>query len=64
MKEPWKEGTFIQVRPVLGITGSVWIVDIVGASFYVLVKDDGRQRRKILSFANQDNWEEVPLNVK
>ena len=59
MKEPWKEGTFIRMRPVLGIEGSVWIVDIVGNGFYILLKDDGRSRRKVLNFANQENWEEV-----
>lgn len=64
MKEPWPEGTFIQMRAVLGIKGSVWMVESVGKTCYTLLRDDGSNKRKILIFANQDNWEEVPVNVK
>ncbi len=60
MKEPWQVGTYIQVRPILGIKGDVWQVETVENGWYQLCRDDGSNKRKILRFENQDNWEEVP----
>lgn len=50
------------MRAVLGITGDLWMVELVGNDHYVLLNEKqygGKERRKILNFTNQTNWEEV-----
>lgn len=59
MKENFKEGDLIQVKPAFGIKGSVWFVEIVGPNGYTLLKDGTTDKRKFLQFDNQTNWEKV-----
>jgi hypothetical protein len=50
------------MRAVLGITGDLWQVEMVGPDHYTLLHEkshNGSERRKILNFTNQHNWEEV-----
>lgn len=47
------------MRPVLGIKGDNWVVEIVCDAWYVLLRDDNSDKRKILRFDAAENWEEV-----
>lgn len=52
----------IRARPELKAGSEEWVVELIGSTCYTLatVKVYGDQpRRKILSFANQENYEKI-----